>query len=71
MAISMKYGKVNIGKVGDEEPVFIIRAQDRLAVSAIRMYQALAESHDLPLAGDIDRVMDDFRKWSGKRKIPD
>jgi len=71
MAISVKYGRLNIDKVGEEEPVFIIRAQDRLAEPVIRMYQALAESHDLPIAGEIDRVLDDFRKWSGKRKIPD
>ena len=29
MAISTKYGKVDIPKIGSDEPVFILRAQDR------------------------------------------
>ena len=44
MAISGKYGKLNIPKVGDDEPVFILRAQDRPAEAAIQMYQTLAAS---------------------------
>ncbi|UCD78894.1 MAG: hypothetical protein JSW26_26415 [Desulfobacterales bacterium] len=31
MAISGKYGKLDIPKIGEDEPVFILRAQDRLA----------------------------------------
>lgn len=30
MAISGKYGKLSIPKVGADEPVFILRAQDKL-----------------------------------------
>jgi len=45
MAISGKYGKVEVPGVGEDEPVFILRAQDRLALAAIKMYGALAESH--------------------------
>ncbi|MGB5159415.1 hypothetical protein [Desulfobacterium sp. N47] len=41
MAISGKYGKIDIPGIGADEPVFIIRAQDRLAVPAIEMYCAL------------------------------
>ena len=45
MAISGKYGKLHIPRIGEEEPVFILRAQDQLAVYAIEMYQLLAASH--------------------------
>jgi hypothetical protein len=31
MAVSTKYGKVDIPKIGGDEPVFILRAQDKLA----------------------------------------
>ncbi len=31
MALSGKYGKLNIPRIGDEEPVFVLRAQYRLA----------------------------------------
>lgn len=37
MALSGKYGKLNIPRVGEEEPVFILRAQDRLAEFAMEM----------------------------------
>ena len=40
MAVSGKYGQVNIPKVGADEPVFILRAQDKLAVAALEMYRA-------------------------------
>jgi hypothetical protein len=36
-----------------------------------QMYRALAASHNLELAGDMDKVIGDFRGWSGKRKMPD
>jgi hypothetical protein len=71
MAISTKYGKVNIPKIGDNEPVFILRAQDRLADSAIGMYKLLAASHGSRLAASLDKEIESFRKWSGPKKLPD
>ena len=71
MALSAKYGKLYIRKIGEDEPVFILRAQDMLAGAALQMYRALAASHNLELAGDIDKVIEHFRGWSGKRKMPD
>lgn len=71
MALSGKYGKVDIPKIASEEPVFILRAQDALAVTAIRMYQLLAESHGRSLAVELDKQVEAFRKWQGKRKMPD
>ncbi len=71
MALSGKYGKVDIPGIAAEEPVFILRAQDVLAAPVIRMYQLLAESHGRPLAGELDKQLESFRKWQGTRKMPD
>jgi hypothetical protein len=71
MAVSAKYGKLIIPKIGDDEPVFVLRAQDKLAESAIAMYQALAASHDAPVAGDIQKEIESFRNWKGSKKLPD
>jgi len=71
MAISEKYGKVTIPNIGDDEPVFILRAQDKLAEPTIEMYRTLVASHGSSLAEDLQKVIDAFRRWSGLKKIPD
>jgi len=71
VAISGKYGKLDIPKIGKDEPVFILRAQDSLAQAAVSMYQALAASHKAPVAEAVGKEIDAFRSWQGKKKIPD
>lgn len=71
MALSGKYGKVNIPNVGEDEPVFILRAQDKLAESAIEMYRTLAASHGSPVADELQKEIDAFRRWGGPKKMPD
>jgi hypothetical protein len=71
MAISGKYGKVDIPKIGADEPVFILRAQDKLAETAIEMYRLLADSHGCRLAGSLDKEITAFRRWTGRKKMPD
>jgi len=71
MALSGKYGKLDIPKIAADEPVFILRGQDLLAATAIQMYQLLARSHGRALAGDLDREVLAFQKWHGARKMPD
>jgi len=71
MAESQKYGKIDIPKIGEEEPVFILRAQDRLAEATIEMYRALAASHDTPLASSLKEELGAFRNWKGPKKLPD
>lgn len=70
MAVSGKYGKLSIPKIGADEPVFILRAQDKLAESALEMYRALAASHDRPLATSLQKEIEAFRRWPVK-KMPD
>jgi hypothetical protein len=71
MAVSGKYGKLIIANIGDEEPIFILRAQDRLAEPAIEMYRLLAASHCCQLAVALQREIDSFRQWQGAKKLPD
>ena len=71
MAVSGKYGKVSIPELGEDEPVFILRAQDKLAVPAIEMYKALASSHGSAVAETIEKEVEAFRRWAGSKKIPD
>ncbi len=71
MAVSGKYGDVNIPGIGANEPVFILRAQDKLAEPTVEMYRLLASSHGSALAGSVCEAIDSFKKWSGNRKLPD
>lgn len=71
MAISTKYGRIEIPGIGEGEPVFVLRAQDQLAAYAIGMYDALARSHGALVTKDLQREIEAFLNWSGTRKIPD
>ncbi len=71
MAVSGKYGRLDIPRIGSDEPVFVLRAQDRLALPAIEMYRLLAASHGSPVAEALENEIDGFRKWAGNRKMPD
>ena len=71
MTLSGKYGKIDIPKMVEDEPVFILRAQDNLAKSAIEMCRALAASHGAPVADTLQKAIDSFRPWSGQKKTPD
>lgn len=71
MALSGKYGKLDIPRIGADEPVFVLRAQDRLAVTTIRIYQLLAASHSCTLAKGLDKEIQAFEKWAGPKKMPD
>jgi len=71
MARSGKYGNVSIPKIGDDEPVFILRAQDILAAPAIEMYRLLLESHGSPMVKEVAKDIQIFKHWPGSKKMPD
>jgi hypothetical protein len=71
MAISTKYGRVEIPKISDDEPVFILRAQDKLAAPIIEMYRTLAASHGSTLTDSLNREIEAFKRWQGAKKLPD
>jgi hypothetical protein len=70
MGVSQTYGKVAIPSVGEDEPVFILRAQDRLAESAIQMYRLLAEAHGCQVSDTLSEEIASFREWRGQRRLP-
>ena len=71
MALSGKYGKLNIPKISEDEPVFILRAQDKLAKTMIQIYQLLVASRTCLMAKDLDKEIQAFEKWAGPKKMPD
>ena len=71
MAISGKYGKVQIPKIGEDEPIFILRAQDQLALYAVEMYRLLTASHGASVSGSVDDEITSFKHWKGRKKMPD
>jgi hypothetical protein len=71
MAVSGKYGKIHIPKIGEDEPVFILRAQDILAQGMVEIYKVLANSHSCSFADSLDREVERFRTWRGQKKMPD
>jgi flavorubredoxin len=71
MAVSEKYGRISIPKIGEDEPVFVLRAQDKLAEPTIEMYQALARSHGASVADDVHTQIRAFQEWTGQKKLPD
>ena len=71
MALSRKYGKISIPKIGEDEPVFILRAQDLIAAATVEIYRVLLESHGSPMVKDVAREVQAFKHWPGKKKMPD
>ena len=69
MAISGKYGKLDIQGIGDNEPIFILRAQDRLAQGVVEIYKVLVASHGSSLAEQLDKEIERFRNWGGPKKM--
>ena len=71
MAISGKYGKLDIPNIGDDEPVFILRAKDRLAGPMVEIYRVMTEAHDRGMSEDLAKQIKAFADWPGPRKLPD
>jgi hypothetical protein len=69
--VSGKYGRIEIPKIGENEPIFILRAQDRLAQGIVEIYKVLASSHGSSLTEQLDEEIERFRSWSGPKKMPD
>ena len=71
MAKDTKYNIVDVEGIPEDEPIFVLRAQDVFAVAVIRFYQDLRDS-----SGDYDGVQSlesaivKFMSWRPK-KIPD
>lgn len=75
MANDMKYGKVTTehGKFDDDEPVFVLRGQDVLALETLIHYREQADRFgcSAKFRDDVNREIGRFSSWSGVRTIPD
>ena len=71
MARDTKYGDVQVMGIGDEEPIFILRAQDVFAIHVLKVYRGLRESSgDIPGVQSVQASIDAFGNWVYK-KVPD
>lgn len=80
MAYDSKYGKIDIPNISDDEPIFILRAKDKLAFTTLLEYERLAMRRgagDIPqqFMDNLEQVIDRFEKWAeenpDKMKLPD
>ncbi|MGC9324679.1 MAG: hypothetical protein ACP5G0_08035 [Desulfomonilia bacterium] len=71
MAVSEKYGTIDIPRVPEDEPVFVFRAQDLLTIPILEVYKTLLAVHGSPLAPELENEIQKFRVWERERKIPD
>lgn len=77
MALDGKYGEVTLQENFDlsesTEPVFVLRAQDELALQTIRDYRfayedAYGEDGDPNMKDQLERVYDVFEEWQENNK---
>jgi hypothetical protein len=60
-------GRGCLGRADDDEPLFILRAQDRLAPTLVRLWASLAILHDCPKALDALALADQMDDWGRRR----
>lgn len=77
MPIEYKYGRVTTerGTIGEDEPVVLFRAQDKLLPAVLKAYLALCTSHGSP-PEHVRRIEETWHKiiqWqtANKTKVPD
>ena len=65
-----------LGRARDDEPVFVLRAQDRCAPKIVRAWAEFAKNEGVPeeKVADARRVADEMDEWqrlTGRAKWPD
>lgn len=70
---SAKHAREILASVGAHEPMFVLRAKDRLAPSVIHFWTCLAEVNGCPAAKieSAQRCIDAMKAWGGPKKLPD
>lgn len=73
MAIDLKYGKVATehGSIPEDEPVFLLRGQDALAMFALEAYREATWTAccAVKFREDVNKAIKSFRDWPEK-KLP-
>jgi len=65
MAKSVKYGRLGIAGIPDDEPVFVLRAKDSVALAAVTMYREMCMLIGCTVAHTdaIQQLLTDFEDW--------
>lgn len=67
MALDAKYGQVTVelGDIPEDEPVFLIRAQDSAAGQIVRQYAQVVAGHGATpeFYESVHKVADDIDRW--------
>lgn len=72
MALLEKYGRLDIPRIGEEEPVSILRPQNELTEPTIEMYRLLAAAYRAhQLAQALQKEFDRLRQWHDIKELPD
>ena len=70
--MATKHNSVSLTKAKDDEPIFVLRAQDRLAADAVRHWADRAEQSGSTPAkvAEAREIADAMDRWPS-RKLPD
>lgn len=70
--LKLARGEGCLGKAASDEPVFVLRAQDRTAAGLVEQWATFAEENGCPpeKASEARAIADQMRKWP-TRKYPD
>jgi hypothetical protein len=70
--MATKHNSVSLEKANDNEPIFVLRAQDRLAADAVRHWAERAEQEGATPAkvAEAREIADAMERWPS-RKLPD
>jgi hypothetical protein len=70
--MATKHNSVTLGRAQDDEPIFVLRAQDTLAPALVRRWADEAERAGCPAVKFIEAraVADAMEQWP-TRKLPD
>lgn len=70
--MATKHTDTCLRKAADEEPIFVLRAQDRLAPAVVERWAELAEQNGVPASKTADawETAALMRQWH-TRKLPD
>jgi hypothetical protein len=70
--VATKHNSISLSKAQDDEPIFVLRAQDRLAPDLVRGWAAQAERAGCPAAKvqEARAVAEAMERWPA-RKLPD
>lgn len=65
MGVDNKYGKVTVekGTIGEDEPVVVFRAKDKLLLDVLRYYRNRCDEAGSP-PGHLDAIWDDMQRVS-------